>query len=416
MMNGLPRSRRLTFGGAAIAAATLFAPPASAATVVTETAFAGSNGAVPNGGNLLYSAQTIYGATYGGGASDLGAIFELPGNGTVGAAAIYSFSGTDGGHPNGSLVADARGNLYGTTAIGGALNLGTVFKLAKPSVQGNPWTLTVLHSFTGPDGAHPPVGVTQGPDGSLYGVSYDGGKIPCNAILAYPEGCGTVFKISPAGDFRVLHTFSGAQFDGAGPGTNLALDPQGVLIGTTNKATNSGDGGSLFAISTAGTFANVTEFFPKALQGFPVGNIVRDGAGNIYGTTQLAGGLGSTQQGSGVWEVTGQTHKQVLLKILDGQLSKSGVTRDGAGNLYGTTTGSSMGQGVTNAGTVFALSAAGTLTTYAALGVPNQAPVGGVILDPAGGLWGTSSAGGQICSSNASPGAAGCGTVFKATR
>ena len=415
-MNGLPTSRRLAFSGAAIAAATLFAPPASAATVVTETAFAGSNGAVPTGGNLLYSGQTIYGATYGGGASDLGAIFQLPSNGTVSAAAIYSFSGTDGGHPNGSLVADARGNLYGTTAIGGTLNLGTVFKLAKPSVQGNPWTLTVLHSFTGPDGAHPAVGVTQGPDGSLYGVAYDGGKIPCNAILTYPEGCGTVFKISPAGDFRVLHTFSGAQFDGAGPGTNLALDPQGVLIGTTNKATNSGDGGSLFAISAAGAFANVTEFFPKALQGFPVGNIVRDGAGNIYGVTQLAGGLGSAQQGSGLWEVTGQTHKQVLLKILDGQVSKSGVTRDGAGNLYGTTTGSSMGQGVTNAGTVFALSAAGTLTTFATLGAPNQAPVGGVILDPAGGLWGTSSAGGQICSSDASPGAAGCGTVFKATR
>ena len=415
-MNGFPRSRRLVFGGAALAAATLFAPPSFAATVATETAFTGSNGAVPTGGNLLYSAQTIYGATYGGGASDLGAIFQLPSSGGVGAVAIHSFSGTDGAHPNGSLVADARGNLYGTTSIGGASNLGTVFKLAKPSVQGNPWTLTVLHSFSGPDGAHPPVGLSQGPDGSLYGVAYDGGNVPCIAGFGHPEGCGTVFKISTAGDFHILHTFSGAQFDGAGPGTSLVIDPKGVVIGTTNKATNSGDGGSLFAISPAGTFTNVTEFFPKALQGYPVGNIVRDGAGNIYGMTQLAGGLGNAEQGTGIWEVTAQTHKQLLLKILDNQVSQSGVVRDGAGNLYGTTTGSLMGPGVTNAGTVFTLSATGVLATYAPLGTPNQAPVGGVILDPIGALWGTSSAGGQICQSAASPGAAGCGTVFKVTQ
>jgi hypothetical protein len=74
-----------------------------------------------------------------------------------------------------------------------------------------------------------------------------------------------------------------------------------------------------------------------------------------------------------------------------------------------------MGQGISAAGSVFALDRAGTLATYAALGIMNHAPVGGVILDQAGALWGTSSAGGQLCQSQASPGAAGCGTVFKIT-
>lgn len=412
-MNEFPLGHRRGLTCLGLAAALLFATPSDAATIATATVFDGSNGAVPGQGNLLFAAQMLYGATYAGGLSDLGTIFQLPGSGNASATAIHSFSGADGEHPNGGLVADAQGNLYGTTVAGGASNLGTVFELVKPAVQGGTWTLTVLHSFAGPDGAHPAVGVSRGPDGSLYGVAYDGGNVPCVAIFGHPEGCGTVFKISPAGSFRILHTFSGFPFDGAGPGTNLVIDPAGVVIGTTNKATNSGDGGSLFAISPAGTFSNVTEFFPKALQGYPVGNIVRDAAGNVYGMTALAGGLGGPEQGAGIWEVTARSHKQLLLKILDRQVSKSGVVRDGAGNLFGTTTGSVMGAGVTGAGSVFALSAAGSALTYIALGTPNLAPVGGVILDPSGALWGTSSAGGQICQSSASPGAAGCGTVFK---
>ena len=388
------------------------AGPALAGTVTTASAFVGSNGAVPTDGNLLYSGQTLFGATYGGGANDLGAIFALPAAGGVAAAAIHSFGGSDGKHPNGSLVADAAGNLYGTTADGGTDDLGTVFKLAKPASASGAWTLTLLHSFTGPDGAHPAAGVTLGADGALYGTAYEGGTVPCAGVLFYPAGCGTVFRLTIAGSFRLLHTFSGAQFDGAGPASNLVVDPSGVVIGTTSEATNSGDGGSLFAISPTSGFVNVTEFFPKALQGYPVGNIARDAAGNVYGMTALAGGLGSSVQGVGIFEVTAETHKQFLLKILTDQVSRSGVTRDGAGNLLGTVTGSRMDAGVHDGGLVFELSPNGTLTTLASLGFANAAPFGGVILDPSGTIWGTSSAGGQICGSSASPSAAGCGTVF----
>jgi uncharacterized repeat protein (TIGR03803 family) len=397
----------------AILLSCLFSISASAATITTEAAFSGSNGAVPTNGNLFYSAQTFYGATFGGGDDDKGVIFQISAASSTDAVTIHSFTGTDGSHPNGSLVADAQGNLYGTTSRGGATDQGTVFKLSKPQAAGSPWSLAVLHSFDGTDGAHPSAGVTRGPDGLFYGVTYDGGTVPCGAFVFHPEGCGTVFKVSATGAFTLVHTFAGFPFEGAGPQTNLAIDPKGVVIGTTNKPTNPGDGGSMFAISPSGALTNVTEFFPKALQGYPVGNIVRDADGNVYGMTQLAGGISSPVQGTGIWEVTAMTHKQVLLKILEGQVSKSGVTRDNAGNLYGTTTGSSMTQGVFQAGAVFALKPGTNLVNSTPLQIQNLAPVGGVILDPAGALWGTSSAGGQICQSDASPGAAGCGTIFK---
>lgn len=402
--------------GGLLATGLFAASIAAAATIETGSAFVGSNGAVPANGNLLLLGQSFYGATYGGGAADQGAVFVLPSSGNAGAQAIYSFSGPDGAHPNGSLVADAAGNLYGTTAAGGPHDDGTIFRLSKPTTQDGAWVLTTLHSFSGPDGAHPAVGVTFGPGGTaLYGAAYEGGTVPCNAIQSFPDGCGTVFKLLSDGSFHLLHVFSGYPKDGAGPGTNLLVGSTGVVIGTTNEPTNSGDGGGLFAITAAGAFTNVSEFFPKALQGYPIGNIVTDAAGNVYGMSQLAGGIASPTQGSGIWEVTAGTHKQMLLAILPNEIAKSGVVRDGAGNLIGTTTGSLMDQGVHDAGSVFSVSPSGTLSTLAALPIANQAPIGGVILDQAGNLWGTSSAGGQICISAASPAAAGCGTVFKLT-
>jgi len=385
---------------------------AASPAVTTRTIFTGANGAVPNNGVLLYDRQAIFGATYAGGTFDQGVIFQVAASGAAEATVVHAFSGQDGAHPNGGLAVDAKGDLYGTTAAGGAHDLGVVFKLVRPATLPGTWAFTILHDFSGPDGAHPSAGPTLGPDGTLFGVAYDGGKVPCVALYIHDEGCGTVFALSATAGFRVLHTFDGFPKEGAGPGTNLAIDPQGVIIGATNKVTQSGDGGSLFAISPAGQFSNVSEFFPKALQGFPIGHIVRDTAGNVYGMSQSAGGRGSTVQGSGIWKVAALTHQQLLLKILPGVISKSGIVMDNAGNFYGTATGSISEVGVAGTGSVFVLSATGSLQTYAALGLANLAPMGGVIIDPTGLIWGTSSAGGQICPSSASPADVGCGTVF----
>lgn len=389
-------------------------------TLTTVYSFTGSNfgsasrydGATPLRGNLLYSNQRIYGVTYGGGENDMGVIFQLPATAAhqePPALTLHSFT-TQEGHPNGSLVADSQGNLYGTTITGGAANLGTVFKLTPAG------TYTILHAFAGPDGANPAAGVTLGPDGTLYGTAQKGGASSPPAIVECSIGCGTVFKITQSGTFQVIHSF-GISERAAGPATNVVVDPQGNVIGTTSTGLAANDGGQLFVISPAGKYSTVVIFVgPHA--GVPVGNIVRDDAGNIYGMVFNANQnvYGQGPHGSGIFKVTAVTHQLVLLKVLEGQESYSGVVRDKAGNLYGTTTGvqNNGGLGGTTAGSVFALAPSGTLTALAALSLDNIAPLGGVIPDPSGILWGTTSAGGVYggcpTATNVTPTA--CGTVF----
>ena len=407
-------------------------PPSSAATPTTlntEAAFfGGANGdaALPVNGNLLYLGQAIYGSTFAGGGTfgavtDLGVVFQIPAvTGTDGhqrPTILHTFSGPDGSHPNGSLIADPQGNLYGTTSAGGPANLGTIFKLINPHSAGTAWSFTLLHAFAGPDGANPSAGLTRGPDGALYGTARNGGLIPCDAGgVGHPQGCGTVFQLTASGTFRVLHTFNGQpSTDGAGPASNLVLDPAGNILGTTGGQTFQSLFGSLYKITPSGTFTVVTSFVRYGPI-VPVGNIVRDAAGNVYGMVGYSGAIPGSPPpvppGPAIFKVTAITHRTALLAILPAKPTfgsqGSGVVRDGAGNLYATT---STG-GSTGAGAVFALSPSGTLTTLASLGLANLAPVGGVILDPTGHLWGTSSAGGNPCEtvSNVTP--TGCGTVF----
>ena len=130
---------------------------------------------------------------------------------------LYSFTGGDGANPSAGLMADPAGNLYGTTADGGASGQGTVFQL-DPS--GNP---TVLYSFTGgSDGAYPEAGVIADMAGNLYGTTYGGGA----------GGQGTVFQLTPSGTLTVLYSFTGGA-DGGRPGADLIADAAGNLYGTT---------------------------------------------------------------------------------------------------------------------------------------------------------------------------------------
>jgi uncharacterized repeat protein (TIGR03803 family) len=110
---------------------------------------------------------------------------------------LYSFatSGADGSDPRAGLVVDAAGNLYSTTYSGGAIDAGTVFKLAPPSVLGGAWTYSLLHSFVGgPDGAYPAAPVLL-KNGALYGLTTQGGDKHCFADLGYT--CGTLFTVKP---------------------------------------------------------------------------------------------------------------------------------------------------------------------------------------------------------------------------
>lgn len=391
--------------------------------VSTEASFGvGGRGAVPLNGNLLYSNQYIYGATSAGGIviatdamPDDGVVFRRPAVLDTPTAAytleiLYIFSGADGAHPNNSLIADAHGNIYGTTRSGGAQNLGTVFKLTKPPLPSTPWALTTLHSFTGSDGAYPAAGVTLGPDGALYGTAQYGGIT--RSLCIPPQGCGTVFKIAADGTFSILHVFTGAIDDGAGPASNLVLDPTGIVIGLlTNEFGNELSGG-LFAIRPDNSYVLVASFPPNT--GPPAGNIVRDGQGNVFGTLFSFQASDQASAGAAIFEVTAVTHKIHIVAQIVGETSLSGVVRDAAGNFYGTTTGLDPSSHLhVGNGSVFVASPAGTVTILAPLPPANEAPSGGVVGDPAGNLWGTSTAGGALCPSI--PNLSGCGTVFVVT-
>jgi uncharacterized repeat protein (TIGR03803 family) len=149
---------------------------------------------------------------------------------------LHRFKGgaMDGAYPSpGSLVMDARGNLYGATGGGGTYNLGTVFKLDKTG------KMTVLHSFGAPgDGVGPYGGLVRDAAGCLYGVTWSGGT----------SNLGTVFKMTKSGKETVLHSFAGR--DGANPGAGLFRDAEGNIYGTTSAGGTSYNGyGTIFKIA-----------------------------------------------------------------------------------------------------------------------------------------------------------------------
>jgi uncharacterized repeat protein (TIGR03803 family) len=157
---------------------------------------------------IFHAAGNLYGTTNYGGAYGWGVVFKLAPNpdGTWTERVLHSFTGgADGAHPtNAGLIFDANGNLYGTTAAGGADGQGVVFELA-PSPDGT-WTESVLYSFTGgADGGYPAAGLTLDPAGNLYGTTLSGGA----------DFNGVVFKLAPNPDGTrtesVLYTFTGGR-------------------------------------------------------------------------------------------------------------------------------------------------------------------------------------------------------------
>ena len=209
-------------------------PSAEAQTYkVIHSFHGGKDGIEPETALLLTADGNIYGTTYrGGGGADSGTVFKID---QTGKETIFTFPGCcgiypDGGGPEGELVQDNVGNLYGTTGYGGTgggsncgnFGCGTIFKLDQTGKR------TVLHSFVGTDGHTPRGGLIREATGNLYGTTLYGGDLSrCGGL-----GCGTVFKLNRAGKLKLLHAFTGG-LDGAQPIGNLAQDAQGNLYGNT---------------------------------------------------------------------------------------------------------------------------------------------------------------------------------------
>lgn len=346
-----------------------------------------SHGAYPDVGVIRDFEGNLYGTTNGaysdiggGGTNNAGVVFKLDpwGNQTV----LYSFTGgADGRAPN-SLIRDFAGNLYGTTNAGGSSGAGVVFQLTSSGKE------TVLYSFTGgADGANPNSVILDW-KGNLYGTAANGGA----------SGVGVVFKIDTSGHQSVLYTFTGGN-DGAYPNRNVALDLSGNFYGTTNNGGASG-AGVVFKVDTSG-HETVLYTFTGGNDGANPNGVTRDWQGNLYGTASGGGASGAGV----VFKVDPAGNETVLYNFTggnDGGFSNSGVTRDFAGNLYGTTNGG----GTAGLGVAFKLDPAGHETVLHTFtrGVDGDQPdSAGLLLDQAGNLYGTTAFGG----------AGGTGVVFK---
>jgi uncharacterized repeat protein (TIGR03803 family) len=315
---------------------------------------------------------------------------------------LFSFGGNNGDYPN-VLIRDGAGNLYGTTQYGTQNGWGTVFKI-DPTGEA-----TVLYTFQGQtDGGNPEVGLVMDSAGNVYGTTYQGGQL--SGCLQVTTGCGVVFKLDPTGKESVLYTFTGAS-DGANPHGSLILDSAGNLYGTTLYGGNS-NSGTVFKVDPTGHETVLYSFTGGADGGNPQAGLVMDQSGNLYGTTELGG----TYLKGTVFEISAAGSETVLHTFAgapDGAYPQSGLILDSAGNLYGTTFqgGEPSACYAAGCGVVFKLDSSGNETVlYTFTGAADGAnPEGGVALDAAGNLYGTTYQGGisSACSS------AGCGVVFK---
>jgi uncharacterized repeat protein (TIGR03803 family) len=257
----------------------------------------GQDGATPDSGLTIDSEGNLYGSTYAGGSGCTNQ--NPPGCGTVYRVTplgvetvLYRFTGgADGAFPSAAPILDSAGNLYGTALLGGdltcalgqGLDCGTVWKL---DTSGN---LTVLYSFTGPDGGGPGAALLMDSTSDLYGVTGAGGDLSCNEGY----GCGVVFEIDSSGNFSVLHSFVGGSADGMGPQAALIEDAGGNLYGTTAAGGNQScvNGcGVVFKLDPSGNETILHYFTGGTTDGWgPESPLTTDGKGNLYGTTVLGG-------------------------------------------------------------------------------------------------------------------------------
>ncbi len=246
-----------------------------------------------NAGVIIDRAGNLYGETAGGGSATDGTIYEMKRTSTgYNYVLLYSFKGgSDGNYPEGGLIFDAAGNLYGTTEAGGGAsggNAGTVFEL-KHNANGT-WTEKVLYAFTGaPDGVNPVGALAFDKSGNLYGATASGGDLSCGGGY----GCGEVFELMNSGGVwtkTALHEFTDTP-DGHAPQAGVTFDSAGNLFGTTINGGSDGTG-ALFELTpvSGGWRATVIHSFTNGADGgYPATPVIFDSNGNLFGTAQFGG-------------------------------------------------------------------------------------------------------------------------------
>jgi hypothetical protein len=425
-----------------------------------------SDGYYPAGGVVFDQQGNLYGADSWGGSGcsyhGCGTLFEVSPPTQKGGSwtdtAIYAFQGVtgsvkDGLTPEGGLIIDQDGNLYGTTTLGGngpcillgsPVGCGIVYELSPPAQKGGAWTETILYNFQGGNDGYFPIGdLVFDKHGNLYGATWYGGGRGTNCDTYYGGNCGTVFKLSPSkqkgGTWteEILHSFAGVDNgqqvgDGADPNGALILDSKGAVYGTTYFGGNNQAGkcegssgatgcGTVFKLSPPTKKGGAwTEKLVYLFKGIPDGaapsaGVILGAGGDLYGADVNGGTYG---QGV-IFRVkppSGKSHtwRETVLYTFEGRADGERPTAPliahprGGALFYGTSFG-----GDSRGGVFFRLGNRGDSWSFTALysftGSPNASgPGANLIFDRLGNLYSTTQYGGTGTACQG-----GCGTVFE---
>jgi uncharacterized repeat protein (TIGR03803 family) len=381
---------------------------ALAQTFTSLVSFDVANGKYPNGPLVQATNGDLYGTTsYGGAGSSCkygcGTIFKITPNGAL--TTVHSFNLSDGADPL-VLVQASDGYLYGLTRYGGESNClfpcgyGTFFKITPAGV------LTTVSTFNANSfGQFGPSSLMQAANGNFYGTTYSSSV----GILD-----GTIFEMTPAGVVTILYEFYGTNTGDADGG--LVQGRDGNLYGTTSAGGVIADGcaagcGTIFKITPAGVFSILHSF--DFTDGFLPNGLVQATAGDLYGTTQNGGNnYGDIGEGT-IFKITlaGALTTLHIFNGPDGDEPEAGLVQATDGNFYGTTFGGGTNGGY---GTIFEITPSGVLTTLHSFGASGGVePQAELVQATNGDLYGTTRfGGGDDTSCPDTEGGAGCGTVF----
>jgi len=361
---------------------TVFEIQNGSTTLTTLVSFNGTNGKSPLAGVAIDSSGNVFGTAAQGGGGSFGTVYEIP-NGSTTLTTLASFNYTNGEGPR-SVALDAAGDLFGAAIAGGSGGDGTVFELAHTTKT----TITALASFTGSNGENPQAGVTLDASGDVFGTTYQGGA-----------GGGTVYEVAHGTKvISILASFDGSV--GAYPATNVALDSSGNLYGAT-LSDGAGGYGTVYEVANGSTtVTTLASFTGNSGNGSEVGAVVLDAAGDLFGTC----GEGGASSDGTVFEIPQGSSIITTLAVFNGSNGSAPVGSliiDPSGNLFGTC----IVGGGSNDGAVFEVAQGSDAVTMLASfnGTNGKMPRTGVTLDARGDLFGTTSAGG----------ASGDGTVFE---
>jgi uncharacterized repeat protein (TIGR03803 family) len=304
-----------------------------------------TDGAIPTGNPIMDAAGNLYGTTVTGGAFGGGVVYKIDPAGQE--AVLYSFASWngDGFAPDGGVIEDGEGNLYGTTSAntGKGCACGAVFKLDSTGKE------TLLYSFEGgTDGAFPVGGLVRDDEGNLYGTTSGGGtsQPECN------NGCGTIFKIDTSGNETVLHRFAASGMEGINPEASLIRDKENNLYGTTiyggvaisgRNGNRTRGSGTIFELQANGTFTVLHQFKGYPADGAnPVSALVAGADGTMYGSTEWGGSLTKCVGGCGaVYRISNHADYSLLYSFCPedcsgGAVPMGSLILDASGALYGT--------------------------------------------------------------------------------